>query len=149
VGEIPEDAGNVFAMPEVMLKSARPEAGRHSAAGVAVHDRRRSPRLEVMGSLHGQMVPLRIAICVREVSFGGFSIETVFPLPIGAEHEFRFTLRSGLTVTVRGKVAHCRQESGNPALYVMGLEYVDAPFERRQKANALVREAKDTPSSNF
>jgi hypothetical protein len=103
-----------------------------------------------MGSLHGQMVPLRIAIRVTEVGSGGFAIETVFPLPVGAEHDFRFTLRDGLTVDVRGRVVHCRHEQrGMASVHVIGLEFVEAPAERRRKAETLVREVEATPSAKF
>lgn len=111
-----------------------------------VHERRKSPRLEVLGTLHGQIVPLRIAITVREIGFGGFSIETVFPLPVEAIHDFRFTLRSGSTVTVRGRVVHCREEARESAtIYVAGLEFVDALPARRRKAQALVNEVETLP----
>lgn len=112
----------------------------------AVHERRKSPRLEVMGTLHGQIVPLRIAITVREIGFGGFSIETVFPLPVDAIHDFRFTLRNGSTVTVRGRVVHCREDARESAtIYIAGLEFVDALPARRRKAQALVSEVEALP----
>jgi hypothetical protein len=91
-------------------------------------------------------VPLRIAITVREIGFGGFSIEIVFPLPVDAVHDFRFTLRNGTTVTVRGRVAHCRAEERESAtIYIAGLEFVDALPERRRKAQALVNEVETVP----
>jgi hypothetical protein len=106
-----------------------------------VRERRRSPRLEALGTLHGQLVPLRIAIRTLEIGFGGFSIETVFPMPVGAEQDFRFTLRNGSTVNVRGRVVHCRREdSGRKPVFVIGLEFTDGLPARRRNAKALVRE---------
>jgi hypothetical protein len=117
-----------------------------AAAVVVLHDRRRTPRLEVMGALHGQMVPMRVAIRVCEIGLGGFSIETVFPLPEEAVQEFRFTLRNGLTVNVRGRVKHCRPESRDGAVvYVIGLEYADDTPTQRTKATTLIHEVASTP----
>jgi hypothetical protein len=99
-----------------------------------------------MGTLHGQIVPLRIAITVREIGFGGFSIETVFPLPVDAVHDFRFTLRNGSTVTVRARVMHCREEVRDTAtIYIAGLQFADSLPARRRKAQALVTEVESTP----
>lgn len=124
----------------------KPQSQSEQAEVVVLYERRRSPRLEVMGALHGQMVPMRIAIRVIEVGLGGFSIETVFPLPAGAVQEFRFTLRNGLTVHVRGRVAHCRSEPRDDAeIFVIGLEYADDTPAQRKKASTLVHEVESQP----
>ena len=128
------------------MQQGTPLANHAPTTAATVHDRRKSPRLEVLGTLHGQIVPLRIAITVREIGFGGFSIETVFPLPVEAIHDFRFTLRNGSTVTVRGRVAHCREEVRETgSIYIAGLEFVDPLPARRRKAQALVTEVETVP----
>ena len=128
------------------MQQGTPLASHAPTTAPILHERRRGPRLEVLGTLHGQMVPLRIAIAVREIGFGGFSIETVFPLPVEAIHDFRFTLRNGSTVTVRGRVAHCREEvRGTGTIYVAGLQFVDPLPARRRKAHALVTEVETVP----
>jgi hypothetical protein len=119
-----------------------------AASTLLFPERRRSTRLEVLGSLHGQLVPLRIALKIREVGFGGFSIETVFPLPVGAIHDFRFTLRNGSVVALSARVAHCRTDPRSaPRIYVIGLEFADDLASRRKKANALVHEVELPPAS--
>jgi hypothetical protein len=123
------------------MPQGTPLSSHAPTTALTILERRQSPRLEVLGTLHGQIVPLRIAITVREIGFGGFSIETVFPLPVEATHDFRFTLRSGSTVTVRGRVMHCREEArGSTPIYVAGLQFVDALPARRRKAHTLVNE---------
>ena len=105
----------------------------------------RPPRLGEPAT-HAAIARLWIAITVREIGFGGFSIETVFPLPVDAIHDFRFTLRNGSTVTVRGRVVHCREDARESAtIYIAGLEFVDALPARRRKAQALVSEVEALP----
>ena len=129
-----------------MLKAVASAVDTGSQREVAPQDRRGSVRLEALGTLHGQLVPFRIAISVREVSLGGFSIETVFPLPLGAFQSFRFTLRSGAALTLRARIVHCRAETrGGKAVYVIGLEYVDSLPTRRQNAQSLIDEIETTP----
>jgi len=128
------------------MQQGTPLPSHAPTTALTLHERRQSPRLEVLGTLHGQIVPLRIAITVREIGFGGFSIETVFPLPVEAIHDFRFTLRNGSTVTVRGRVAHCREEVRETgSIYIAGLEFVDPLPARRRKAQALVTEVETVP----
>ena len=101
-------------------------------------DRRGGPRVEVLGSLHGQLVPLRVGVRVREIGFGGFSIESDVPLPLDAQQDFRFTLRLGHTVTIRARVVHCRgDQRDDRTIYVVGLAFADElPSRRRTRAKA-------------
>ena len=45
-------------------------------------ERRRSPRVELVGRLHGHDVSLDVPVVVRELSLGGMAIETTFSFPI-------------------------------------------------------------------
>jgi hypothetical protein len=89
-------------------------------------DRRTSPRLEILGRVHGQAVSLDVPLTVREISLGGMAIETPVPFPVGAVHEFRLTLGDGSTVLLRARVVHCRPAGGAPApIFLSGMHFVD------------------------
>src|SRR5262245_6580017 len=90
-------------------------------------DRRRSPRIEILERLHGHVASLDVAVKVREMSLGGMGIETDFPFPVGAVHDFRLTLGDGSTVVLRGTVLRCRKETDaeGKALYISGVQFVD------------------------
>ncbi len=90
-------------------------------------DRRRSPRIEILGRLHGHAVSLDVPVAVREISLGGMALETSFPFPVGAIHEFRLTLGDGSQVQLNGRVMHSRATSvaeGQPG-FLTGIQFVD------------------------
>lgn len=89
-------------------------------------ERRRSPRMEMLGRVHGQAVSLDVPLTVREISLGGMSVEAPVPFPIDAIHEFRLTLGDGSTVLLRARVVYCRPAKGSDApVYVCGMHFVD------------------------
>jgi len=95
-------------------------------------ERRRSPRIEMLGRVQGHSVSLDQPITVLEMSLGGMSIETGFPLEVGSLHAFRLTLGDGATievtarVRVSGLVMHTRSTSeGDKVAFVTGLQFVD------------------------
>ena len=71
--------------------------------------RRRAPRLDVpRGLVRAEIPGLNLSADVRDVSTGGFSIETFRPFAQGAVHQFRLKTSSGWSGAVRAKSAHCR-----------------------------------------
>ena len=90
-------------------------------------ERRRSPRVVMLDRAQGRAVSLDLAVTVRDMSLGGMSIETVFPFPEGATHEFSLTLGDGSAVLLRGRAVRSRSEtSGDGSLrYVTGIQFVD------------------------
>jgi hypothetical protein len=90
-------------------------------------DRRRSPRVQLLGRLHGTMVSLDVPVDVIEMSLGGMSVETTISFPIGAVHTFSLTLGDGSTVELTGTVRHCRNVAPSDAAprYVVGFQFVD------------------------
>lgn len=91
------------------------------------NDRRRSPRIEILGRLHGHAVSMDVPVVVREISLGGMTVETSFPFPLDAVHEFRLTLGDGSHVVLQGRVMHSRSSNapGAPAAYVTGIQFID------------------------
>jgi hypothetical protein len=91
------------------------------------NDRRRSPRLQIFGKLHGHLVALDVPVSVTEISLGGLGLETSIEFPPGVVHEFRLTLGDGSAVVVRGRVMHCQRASaaGEAPRFVVGVQFID------------------------
>jgi len=99
---------------------------RHDTAVSAI-ERRRAPRIEILGRVRGHIMSLDAPVVVREMSLGGMAMETSFPFDVGSLHEFRLELGDGSWVLLQGQVRHCRNvaASGASALYVTGIQFVD------------------------
>jgi len=93
-------------------------------------DRRRSPRVELMGRVHGQLVSANLPIQVREISLGGMSIETREGFDTGSVLNLMLTLGDGAGVLVAARIVYSRLIDGSdPVMYVSGLEFVDEDGE--------------------
>ena len=88
-------------------------------------ERRRNPRVAILGKLHGRVVALDLAVTVTEISLGGMGIQTAIPFPIDAVHEFQLTLGDGSVVRLRGRVAHCQRVPGDEERYVSGIQFME------------------------
>ena len=90
-------------------------------------ERRRAPRVEVLGPLEGHVVS---PVTVREVSLGGLSFSSTAAFSIGAIHEFRLALEDGPAVLLRGRVVrsqlHPDDEDGS-GLFITAVQFLDAP----------------------
>ena len=90
-------------------------------------ERRRSPRVVMLDRVQGHVVSLDVAITVCDMSLGGMSVETAFPFPDGATHEFNLTLGDGTAVLLRGRAVRSRTvtaDDGSPR-YVTGIQFLD------------------------
>ena len=90
-------------------------------------DRRRSPRIELMGRLHGHSVSLDLPVRVLQMSLGGMAIETAVPFPVGAVHFFRLTLGDDSTTELAGRVMHSRNTApeGATPVFTTGIQFVE------------------------
>ena len=73
------------------------------------NSRRRGPRIEVLGQLHGQLVAMNLPLLVRNLGAGGFGVESSIAFPAGASHKFRFTTAAGVAVVVTAQAKHCHE----------------------------------------
>lgn len=105
-------------------------------------DRRRSPRIEILGQLHATNVEGGQALTVREISLGGMAIETPGPFEVGSVHTFRLTLGDESTVEMAGRVMHSRRShaaSDAPITFVTGIQFVDdEPAERQSAVGEII-----------
>ena len=102
-------------------------------------ERRRAPRIEVLGRLHGHLVSLDMPVTVREISLVGLSFSAPMPFPIGAEHEFRLTLGDGSVVMLKGRVVRSEDRpsvDGQPPTYVTGVQFAEE--EAQAAADAAI-----------
>ena len=84
---------------------------------------------------------------VREISRGGASIETRFPLVIDSLHELRLTLGTQ-SVVLKGRVAHSRISDMDQEVitYRSGIEFIDPSERVRQVISDFLDTLKTTRS---
>jgi hypothetical protein len=85
------------------------------------------PRLEVIGHVHGHIVSLDARMTALDLSVGGFSMETSFPIDADEEHDFRLVGPDGSVNRIRAQATYCkryRMSDGTPR-YVTGMTFVD------------------------
>jgi hypothetical protein len=90
-------------------------------------DRRRSPRIEIMGRLQGRAISLDVPVLVREISLGGMSIESALVFDVGDVHEFLLTLGDESQVPLRARVMRSQEETTpeGKTIFATGLQFVD------------------------
>jgi len=89
-------------------------------------DKRDTERILIFGDLQGEIMvfePLQI----KEISRGGASVETRFPLAIDSLHELRLTLGTR-SIVLKGRVAHSRISDVDQEIvtYRSGIEFIEA-----------------------
>lgn len=89
-----------------------------------MRERRRAPRLQVLGRIQGRLVSLPLPVELRDMGPLGFSVESALPFPQGARRLFLFTTAGGLQVLIEGAAAHCRPHRGDEARYITGFSFV-------------------------
>jgi hypothetical protein len=94
-----------------------------------LRDRRQTPRIEVLGHIHGHIVSLDARMTALDLSVGGFSMETTFPVESNEEHDFRLVCPDGTWSQFRARAAYCRRYKTPEGLprYVSGLQFIEPP----------------------
>ena len=90
-------------------------------------ERRRYPRIEILGRVRGSVRPLDVPITLLNLSLGGFLMQTPMEYQIGETHEFQFTMGQKDPIVVRARIAHAmRVTVDHGPLFLFGLEFIDA-----------------------
>ena len=109
---------------------------------------RRTPRIDVRRRLRGHLVLLDKPVIMRDLSLGGFSVESDEPLAPGV-HIVRIHEGERWSVTVTAESRH-RQSSDledGSVRHVMGFEYSDQSPDTQQAIRILYeRLAADEPA---
>jgi hypothetical protein len=110
---------------------------------VRENDRRRAPRVEVLGRLQGHVVALELPVIVREISLGGMSLETPFQFPVGDLQHFVLTLGDGSRLSLAGRVAYC-MNIGEPGVraFRTGIQFEDDAVSEPQAVGDLLAKLK-------
>ena len=111
-------------------------------------EQRRSPRINVRERLRGRVVELDVAVVVRDISLGGFSLESDQALPTGV-HIVRLQEDERWSVTVTAASRHRRttRHPDGTTRHVMGFEYEDQSPDTQQTLRVLYeRLAADRPA---
>jgi hypothetical protein len=105
-------------------------------------ERRRWPRIPVRARVPASADGFAEEVTVRDVSEGGFLVETLSPFAVGAEHAFRVKRSSGALVTMLiARCVHCRRNADPlaPEIYLAGFAFVDPTGEAaRARIHALI-----------
>jgi hypothetical protein len=111
-------------------------------------EKRRSTRINVRQRLRGVLVELDMPVVVRDISIGGFSVESNQALPTGV-HIVRLQEDELWSVTVTAASRHRRstRNPGGTTRHVMGFEFEDqSPDTQRTLRVLYERLAADEPA---
>jgi len=88
-------------------------------------EQRRSPRIEILGHVKGQLEASDIQARVLDINLGGFGLLTTRPFDVGTTHRFRFTMPDGQTATLAATTVHCdrRPTRDGSELYLAGFRF--------------------------
>jgi hypothetical protein len=106
-----------------------------------VGELRRSRRLDIGKLVAGELVPSGAPIKIRDIGFGGFAIETTFPVEVGSVLAFRFaTSKDGPAFVLRASVVHTREDFSplGSVVHVSGLEFSDKQTPTDANAEVLI-----------
>ena len=70
-------------------------------------ERRQSSRIRIFGDLHGRVVQMDVIVILRDISAGGFAIESPQIFQSGAEHTVELTAPTGKQFVATATVRQC------------------------------------------
>ena len=99
-------------------------------------ERRQSSRIRIFGDLHGRVVHVDVLVILRDISAGGFAIESPQMFQAGAEHTVELTAPTGKQFVAAAAVRQCvRQVDSEDVLpYLASFVFADSA---RQNPGAI------------
>jgi hypothetical protein len=96
-------------------------------------NKRDQERVPILGDLYGEMMVFQ-PMLVKDISLGGATLETRFPLHLNSLHDVRITL-GPRSLILKGRVVHSRisDVDQDVVTYRTGIEFVE-PSERAMTA---------------
>ena len=106
-------------------------------------DKRNTERVLIVGELRGDMMVFQ-PMQVKDISRGGLTIETLFPLQLNSLHDVRLRLGDS-SIVAKGRVVHSRISSVNQDIvaYRSGLQLVDPSPSTRHAIKAFLDALKE------
>ena len=94
-----------------------------------MRDKRDAERVPILGELQGEMMVFQ-PMLIKEISRGGVTIETRYPLHLNSLHDLRLIL-GNTSVILKGRVVHSRISDVDQDIvaYRTGLEFIE-PSDR-------------------
>jgi hypothetical protein len=88
-------------------------------------DKRDNERVAILGELQGEMMVFQ-PMLVKEISRGGATVETRYPLHLNSLHDVRLIL-GNKSVILKGRVVHSRisEVDQDVVTYRSGMEFVE------------------------
>jgi len=88
-------------------------------------DKREAERVPILGELQGEVMMFE-PMLVKEISRGGATVDTRFPLHLNSLHDLRLTLGAH-SVVVKGRVVHSRiiDVDQDIVTYRTGMEFIE------------------------
>jgi hypothetical protein len=103
-------------------------------------DRRRFPRIRLYHDVRGRLAGTTELIRLRDLSSGGFSVESRVPFDTGSVQQFHFNAADGRQITVTAVTRRCL--GANPLSpeprYVAGFSFVSRTATDRALIDAFV-----------
>lgn len=98
-------------------------------------DKRDAERVPILGDLQGEIMVFQ-PMLIKEISRGGATVETRFPMNLNSLHDLRLTL-GARSLVVKGRVVHSRISDVDQDIvtYRTGMEFVE-PSDRAVTAIA-------------
>jgi hypothetical protein len=111
-----------------------------------IQERRRSPRVPIEGRLPCLTMPFAAEVILRDLSLGGFLLESSEPFPSDALHQFLVgDATHGQTVVLMAMSVHCRRlDDAIPPRYLTGFSFL---VPAGQQACDLIRSLADQPTT--
>jgi hypothetical protein len=107
-----------------------PPDGQSAPRRRSLADRRDSPRIAALSAIDGYGVELDAKVVVREISLGGFSIESPVPFVEGSEHTFLFSTPDGRETLAQCQCRHAHMtEVRGKTVCIAGFQFLPQPAE--------------------
>ena len=107
-------------------------------------DKRDTERVLILGDLQGEIMVFQ-PLQIKEISRGGASVETSYPLALNSLHDLRLTL-GPKSIVLKARVAHSRISDVDQEIvtYRSGIEFVE-PSDR---VRSVISEFLETLKAN-
>jgi hypothetical protein len=93
------------------------------ALGLRSRNQRRSPRVDVLLRVKGELVPVSFPITIFNLNRTGFAVLSEARFRPGERLDFRLTRIGGPSVRVTAAAMHTQSLHGSPGLYLTGFTF--------------------------
>ena len=105
-------------------------------------ERRQSSRIRIFGDLHGRLIQMDVLVILRDISHGGFAIESPQMFQSGVEHTIELTAPTGKLFVATASVRQCvRQIDTEDCLpYIASFEFTGSAQRTSGAIDEFIRQ---------